>query len=215
MVCPEGLNGKLEALQFTFQELPLWDVATADKSAWGPQLIEIGLSTQPNSMTTAIQASPTASIPIPSPAIPVKHVCDIAMVINQQWLGALEWLQWASPTSLTPVSQHSMLRREPPSVALGAPPPSGVIEDSLEPNGKEPTDPTQMASPTQASQQAVTPENYPASPTLVTHCPCQLCQKHWRQPASPPFHILRLPPRSDQFTCQMRSLDCKGRWMQP
>ena len=28
VVCPEGLNGELEALQFTFQELPLWDMAT-------------------------------------------------------------------------------------------------------------------------------------------------------------------------------------------
>ena len=27
VVCPEGLNGELVALQFTFPELPLWDVA--------------------------------------------------------------------------------------------------------------------------------------------------------------------------------------------
>ena len=28
VVCPEGLNRELEALQFTFPELPLWDAAT-------------------------------------------------------------------------------------------------------------------------------------------------------------------------------------------
>ena len=27
VVCPEGLNGELEALQFTFPELPLWVAA--------------------------------------------------------------------------------------------------------------------------------------------------------------------------------------------
>ena len=28
VVCPEGLNRELEALQFTFPQLPLWDAAT-------------------------------------------------------------------------------------------------------------------------------------------------------------------------------------------
>ena len=28
VVCPESLNGQMEALQFTFKELPLWDTAT-------------------------------------------------------------------------------------------------------------------------------------------------------------------------------------------
>ena len=33
VVCPEGLNGKLKAVQFTFEELPLWDAATVDEPA--------------------------------------------------------------------------------------------------------------------------------------------------------------------------------------
>ena len=31
LVCLEGLNEDLEALQFTFPELPLWDAATPSK----------------------------------------------------------------------------------------------------------------------------------------------------------------------------------------
>ena len=30
LVCPEGLNGELKAMQFTFEELPLWNVAAID-----------------------------------------------------------------------------------------------------------------------------------------------------------------------------------------
>ena len=40
IVCPEGLNGELKALQFTFQELPLWNAATMDEptsNRVGPQ----------------------------------------------------------------------------------------------------------------------------------------------------------------------------------
>ena len=33
VVFPKGLNGELEALQFSFQELPLWNAATADGPA--------------------------------------------------------------------------------------------------------------------------------------------------------------------------------------
>ena len=36
VVCPEGLNGKFEALQFTFQELPLWNPTAPSKSAHKP-----------------------------------------------------------------------------------------------------------------------------------------------------------------------------------
>ena len=33
VVCPEGLNGELEALQFSFPELPLWNNAAPGKPA--------------------------------------------------------------------------------------------------------------------------------------------------------------------------------------
>ena len=36
VVCPEGLNGELEALQFIFQELPLWDAAATGEPAHEP-----------------------------------------------------------------------------------------------------------------------------------------------------------------------------------
>ena len=40
VVCLEGLNGKLEALQFTFQELPHWNPATPSEPAHKPHLIK-------------------------------------------------------------------------------------------------------------------------------------------------------------------------------
>ena len=44
VVCPEGLYGELEPLQFNHQELPLWDSATPSKPAYEPQLITVDLS---------------------------------------------------------------------------------------------------------------------------------------------------------------------------
>ena len=55
VICPEGLNNKLEALQFTFLELPLWDAATPSKPTHEPLLIEVDLiSMQPESGTATI-----------------------------------------------------------------------------------------------------------------------------------------------------------------
>ena len=63
VICPEGLNGKLEALQFTFEKLPLWDAATPSKPACEPQLIEVDLgSEQPESATTVPQTSTTTLV---------------------------------------------------------------------------------------------------------------------------------------------------------
>ena len=171
VACPGGLNRELKALQFIFQELPLWDVATVCEPTQDPPLIEVHLnSPQPDSMMTTIQDPLTISISTPSPATPVKPVCDIATAINQHLQGGLEWLQQASPTSSTPVSQHSTLRREPPSVTLWALPHSRVTKDPLEPNEEEPMDLTKMASPTQASQWMVTPEDTP-SIAHISHSP--------------------------------------------
>ena len=72
----------------------------------------------------------------PSAADTIELPGDITMPINLQLQGALEWLQWASPTASAPVSQCSTLRREPPSAALGALPSSGETEDPLRPQGR-------------------------------------------------------------------------------
>ena len=129
VVCPEGLNGELEALQFTFQELPLWNAAAMDEPTWDPLLIELDLgSVQPNSVKTTIQIPTTTPVLSPSPATSVEPSHDITMAINQQLQVALEWLQWASPAISTPMSWHSMPKRELSSVALGAPPPGEVTE---------------------------------------------------------------------------------------
>ena len=44
VVCPEELNGGLEALLFDFEELLLWNVATGDEPIWHPPLIDMDLS---------------------------------------------------------------------------------------------------------------------------------------------------------------------------
>ena len=68
VVCPEGLNGELEALQFSFPKVPLWNEATPSEPP-KPQLIEVDLgSMQPESKTTSTQA-PTTTLGLPpSPA---------------------------------------------------------------------------------------------------------------------------------------------------
>ena len=47
----------------------------------------------------------------------------IAETLNFHIQGAFEQVQWTSPATSTPVSQHSTPRRKPPSVGLGAPTP--------------------------------------------------------------------------------------------
>ena len=120
VVCPEGLNGDLKALQFSFPELPLWDAAAPSKPFREPWFLEMDLThVQPEGMTTAIQAPTTTLVPTHSPADAIKPPCDFAMAINQHLQGALEWLQWTSSTASTPVSQCSMPWKEPPLAALG------------------------------------------------------------------------------------------------
>ena len=74
VVCPEGLNGALEALLFNFEELPLWNVATADEHTWDPPLIEVDLSgAEP-------EATNTTPVPPLFPAIDPLH--DITTTFN-------------------------------------------------------------------------------------------------------------------------------------
>ena len=63
---PKGLNGGLEALQFIFQELPLWDTAAPGKPIYKPHLIEVDLGRmQPDSVTTTIQVPTTTLVLCP------------------------------------------------------------------------------------------------------------------------------------------------------
>ena len=108
MLCPEGLNGEMEASQFPFKELSLWDTATPGKPTCEPQLIEVNLSgMQSQSVTTTIQTPQTTPIlPIP-PAYIAEPSSDIAAAINLQLMGALVCLQQVSPiTSACLPAQH-------------------------------------------------------------------------------------------------------------
>ena len=89
----EGLDGELEALQFIFQELPLWNAAIPGKPACEPQLIEVDLSSvQAESMTTNIQVPSIAPVLPNFLANTMVPPCDIATAINLQLQGALEQL---------------------------------------------------------------------------------------------------------------------------
>ena len=67
MVCPEGLNGEMEASQFTFQEFSLWDAIAPSKPTHELQLMEVDLhSVQSESITTTIQT--VTSMPVLPPS---------------------------------------------------------------------------------------------------------------------------------------------------
>ena len=121
VVCLEGLNGELEALLFTFQELPLWDATSPGEPTCKPQLIEGDLSSvQPESRTTAIQTC-TTTLMLP----PLWLIPESLLVTSLQPSTCSSRGPWSGCSRLplqpqVPVSQHSMPRRELPSVALDA-----------------------------------------------------------------------------------------------
>ena len=138
---------------------------------------------QPEDITITLQApTPTLIPPL------------FTRAINLHIEGALEQLQWTSSETLTPVFQHNMPGRKLPSAALGAVP-STRAEDPLA--WRRWTQPSlfrwQMLLRCPHRQPSLVMS--PVSLVSVTHHLCLLCQKYWRQPASPPFHGLRLPPR--------------------
>ena len=111
-VCPEGPNGEHKALQFTFQELPLWNAAAMDEPTQDPPQIELDLSSvQPNSMTTSIQAPTNTLMLPPSLATTVEPSHDITVAINQQFQGP-----WSGcsrlPLSSQPLYPSTVFQRE-------------------------------------------------------------------------------------------------------
>ena len=44
VVCPEGLNGELEPMHFTFSEPPVWDTDALSKLTQEPLLLWVNLS---------------------------------------------------------------------------------------------------------------------------------------------------------------------------
>ena len=88
--CPEGLNGEMEASQFTFQELPLWDTTTPGAPTHELPLMEVDLSgMQPESITTAIQ-TPHSTPVLPPPADTAEPSGDITATINLQLMGTMK-----------------------------------------------------------------------------------------------------------------------------
>ena len=91
VVCPEGLNGQMDASQFTFKELPLWNAATPGKPAFEPQLMVVDLSGMQSEGVTATIQSPL-SMPVlpPPPTDTTKLSDDATAAINLQLTGTME-----------------------------------------------------------------------------------------------------------------------------
>ena len=103
VVCTEGLIRGLEALQFDFEELPIWNVAAADEPAQDPPLIEVDLSgMEPEDIMTTLQAPTATPVPPLFPATVIEPPCDITTAINLHIQGILEWLQQTSPKTPHP-----------------------------------------------------------------------------------------------------------------
>ena len=122
VVCTQALNMGLDALIFDFAELLLWDIATMAEAAQNPTMIEVDLCCMPPEAMSTTQA--------PSHVYASTTCPTITKTLNLHIEGAFKQVQQTSPTTLTPVYQHSTPRRKLPFMALGAPPPTGV-EDSL------------------------------------------------------------------------------------
>ena len=138
VVCPEGLNGQKEALQFTLKELPLWDAAPPSKPAHELQLMVVNLGgMQPEGITATIQ-TPTLHQFYPPPSDTAEPSSDTTAAINLQLMGTMEQLQQASPIAPASVSWHSMPRKQPPFTALGALPAAKELEDPFRPEGMDP-----------------------------------------------------------------------------
>ena len=163
-----------------------------------------------HSMTAAIQA-PTTTLVLTYPlADTAEPPHNIAMAINLHLQEALEWLQWVSPAASAPVSQHSMPRRKPPSVALGALPSTGEMEDPLRPEEMDSGIPALTATLTQMPLWAATPGDIPASLMSFTHHSIPPCWGHQNQPAC--THSPRVVPAilSDKLLLQENEQNCRA-----
>ena len=83
IVFPEGLNGEPEALQFCFQELPLWNATSLDEPTQDLSMIEVVRSGM---------GSETASSTKVPPPLWLLNLCGTSMVLNLHLQGALEQL---------------------------------------------------------------------------------------------------------------------------
>ena len=193
VLCPEGLNREVEALQFTFPELPLWDVTMPSKPFWEPLFLEVDLcSTQPEGVTPTTEAPTTILVLTYSLTDTIEPPCYLAKAINLHLQGALEWLQWASSTASTPVSKNSMPRRELPSAAPRAHPQQ---KEQKVPSVKKEIDsaiPVMTGTLTQTPQWVATPDDTPSF-THTVHQLLWLYHRHWKWQARPLSHSPRPP----------------------
>ena len=110
MVCPEGLKSQMEAMQFTFKELPLWNTATPSEPACELLLMVVDLgSMQPEGITAAIQTPHSTPVLPPPPADATEPSGDATAAFNLQLTGGMEQLQQDSSIAPASISWHRCL----------------------------------------------------------------------------------------------------------
>ena len=69
VVCPKGLNGELEPMQFTFSEPPVWNMDALGKPTHKPLLLQVNLSSMKPSDEAPIALVPPYPHHHPPPCI--------------------------------------------------------------------------------------------------------------------------------------------------
>ena len=157
----------MEALQVTFQELPLWQTClgtTDDRSEpWWHAVWQCN-DCHPDSPIYT-NSTPPSSQTLPS-----------LLVTSQQPSTCSSWAFWwdcnrPPPITLASVSQHSTPKRQPPSTALGALPAAEESKDPLRPEGTDSVTPVPMATLKQTSLQVITPASTLSSAQVTPQLP--------------------------------------------
>ena len=121
VVCPKGLNGELEPMQFTFSELPVWNADVLGEPAHKPLLLQVNLSSMKLRDEMPIAPVPPVSSTPPSSMHPaVKHPCKTATSMTAELQELLSWIT-LDASDLAP--GHTTPRRSL-SVSLGSQSPS-------------------------------------------------------------------------------------------
>ena len=129
VMCPEGLNGQMEASEFTFKELPLWNATAASKPACKPQLMVVDLSgVQPRDVNAAPKLHILHWSYLLLPQIPLRLL--VMLLWQSTCRSKVPWNDCSSLPSLPQPSFLSRAHKETVAICtLGPLPPAEESED--------------------------------------------------------------------------------------
>ena len=91
VVCPKGLNGELEPMQFTFSEPPVWNMDALGKPTCEPSLLQVYLSNMKLGDEASIASVPMSSMPPSSMHPTTKYPCEAASSMTTELQELLSW----------------------------------------------------------------------------------------------------------------------------